>query len=109
MTSVAVGPYAFGASGLVHQLGGFVVTGSISRIVNSYGSKWGHVRPDREPRQVFFNADSLVEGIDFSSLALEDRVEFDEEADRANGLRAIRMRRVAAAPVATPAGEAVVQ
>ena len=86
-----------------------MVAGSISRIVNSYGSQWGHVRPDREPRQVFFNVASLVEGIEFGSLALGDRVEFDEEVDRANGLRAIRMNRLSeAAPMASAADEAVV-
>lgn len=86
-----------------------MVAGTISRIVNSYGSQWGHVRPDREPRQVFFNVDSLVDGADFSSLSVGDGVEFDEEVDRANGLRAIRMRRISAAPAAPTADEAVVQ
>ena len=75
-----------------------MVAGTISRIVNSYGSKWGHVRPDREPRQVFFNVDSLVDGVEFTSLGLGDSVEFDQETDRANGMRAIRMRLIASAP-----------
>ena len=75
-----------------------MVAGTISRIVNSYGSKWGHVRPDREPRQVFFNVDSLVEGVDFTSLGLGDSVEFEQETDRANGMRATQMRLIASAP-----------
>ena len=75
-----------------------MVAGTISRIVNSYGSKWGHVRPDREPRQVFFNVESLVEGEDFAALGLGDAVEFDQEPDRANGMRAIHMRLIASAP-----------
>jgi hypothetical protein len=85
-----------------------LVAGTISRIVNSYGSKWGHVRPDREPRQVFFNVDSLGEGVDFTSLGLGDSVEFEQETDRANGMRAIHMRLIASAPrEATPEPVAV--
>jgi len=84
--------HTFG-SNILYLPEGFMVAGTISKIVNSYGSMWGHVRPDREPRQVFFNVGSLIEGVDFSSLAVGDNVEFDEEVDRANGLRAIGMRR----------------
>lgn len=76
-----------------------MVAGTISRIVNSYGSRWGHVRPDREPRQVFFNAESLVEGVNFATLALGDAVEFEQEPDRANGMRAFKLRPIAAALV----------
>ncbi len=41
-----------------------MISGSIVKIVDTYGSQWGHVRPTREPRQLFFNVDSLVEGAD---------------------------------------------
>jgi hypothetical protein len=88
-----------------------LVRGTIDRIVNTYGSSWGHIRAEREPRHVFFNAASLVEGLEFGMLSLGDTVEFDEELDRANGLRAIGMcriavatREVAAAPVAAAEG-----
>lgn len=87
-----------------------MVSGSIVKIVDTYGSQWGHVRPAREPRQLFFNAGSLGEGVDFSTLAVGDDVEFDQEPDRANGLRAIHMRRLegsAAAVAAVPAETAV--
>ena len=78
--------------------------GTISRIVNSFGSQWGHVRPLREPRQVFFNVESLAKGTDFTALAVGDSVEFEQEPDRANGMRAIHMTRLAAAePVLEPA------
>ena len=70
-----------------------MVSGSIVKIVDTFGSQWGQVRPSREPRQLFFNVDSLVEGVDFTTLAVGDNVEFDQEPDRANGLRAIHMRR----------------
>jgi cold shock CspA family protein len=68
--------------------------GVVTKIVSSYGARWGEVRPDQEPRQLFFNHDSLSEGLEFTSLVLGDRVEFSQEQDRANGLRAIEMRRI---------------
>ena len=86
-----------------------MVSGSIVKIVDTYGSQWGHVRPAREPRQLFFNVDSLVEGVDFTTLAVGDSVEFDQEPDRANGLRAIHMRRLESASVEAAAGETAVQ
>ena len=88
-----------------------MVSGSIVKIVDTFGSQWGHVRPAREPRQLFFNVDSLVEGVDFSTLAVGDSVEFDQEPDRANGLRAIHMRRLEGgdAPAGVAAGETAVQ
>ena len=85
-----------------------MVSGSIVKIVDTYGSQWGHVRPAQEPRQLFFNADSLDEGVDFTTLAVGDSVEFDQEPDRANGLRAINMRRLQGAAGAVAAGEAAV-
>ena len=86
-----------------------MVSGSIVKIVDTYGSQWGHVRPAREPRQLFFNVDSLVEGVDFTTLAVGDSVEFDQEPDRANGLRAIHMRRLEGAPAEVSASETAVQ
>ena len=86
-----------------------MVSGSIVKIVDTYGSQWGHVRPAREPRQLFFNVDSLVKGVDFTTLAVGDSVEFDQEPDRANGLRAIHMRRLEGAPADIAASETAVQ
>jgi len=71
-----------------------MIEGTVTKIVSSYGARWGHVRPDKEPRELFFNHDSLSEGLEFITLALGDRVEFSQEPDRANGLRAIEIRRV---------------
>ena len=68
--------------------------GKIIKIVSSYGARWGHVRPDDEPRQLFFNAESLTDGLEFTALAIGDAVEFSQEVDRANGMRAIQMQRV---------------
>ena len=68
--------------------------GTVTKIVSSYGARWGNVRPDQEPRQLFFNRESLAEGVDFITLVLGDRVEFSQEPDRANGLRATGMRRI---------------
>ena len=86
-----------------------MVSGSIVKIVDTYGSQWGHVRPAREPRQLFFNVDSLVKGVDFTTLAVGDSVEFDQEPDRANGLRAIHMRRLEGAAAEVAASETAVQ
>ena len=86
-----------------------MVSGAIVKIVDTYGSQWGHVRPAREPRQLFFNVDSLVKGVDFTTLAVGDSVEFDQEPDRANGLRAVHMRRLESAPAEVAANETAVQ
>lgn len=77
-----------------------MATGTITRIVNTHGSSWGLARHDREPRHVFFNAASLVEQADFASLSVGDAIEFDEELDRANGMRAINLR-----PIHSPRAE----
>jgi len=68
--------------------------GTITKIVSSYGARWGHVRPDAEPREVFFNGESLTDGLEFTTLTIGDTVEFSQEVDRANGMRAIQMQRV---------------
>ena len=68
--------------------------GTITKLVSSYGARWGHVRPNDEPRQLFFNGESLIEGLDFTALAIGDAVEFSQEIDRANGMRAIQMQRI---------------
>jgi len=68
--------------------------GTVTKIVSSYGARWGHVRPDQEPRELFFNGESLAEGLDFITLTLGERVEFSQEPDRANGMRATEMRRI---------------
>ena len=66
-------------------------TGRVTKLTNSFGSTWGHIRPDGQARDVFFNLSSLVDAEEFAHLALGDAVEFEEEPDRANGMHALRM------------------
>jgi cold shock CspA family protein len=70
--------------------------GTVSKVVRSFGARWGRVRPDGEPREVFFNASMFVDVSDYERIAVGQRVEYDEEADRANGSRAIRIRLLSA-------------
>ena len=69
-----------------------MTAGKVSKIVTSYGSTWGRIRPAGESREIFFNPATLVDAEDFTALSLEQEVEFDEELDRANGSHAIRVR-----------------
>ena len=62
--------------------------GSISKVVRTFGSQWGRIRPDGGSRDIFFNATSLQEPADFPSLAVGQSVEFDELTDQVNGSHA---------------------
>jgi cold shock CspA family protein len=75
-----------------------VTKGRITKLANTFGSTWGWVRPDRALRDVFFNLESLVNPADFTRLVEGDLVEFEEEAERSNGMRAINMSLVALQP-----------
>ncbi len=66
--------------------------GQITKVVTSYGSAWGRVRPDNQPRDVFFSAECFEDGSDFGTLAIGQELEFEEEPDRANGMRAIHIK-----------------
>ena len=66
--------------------------GKVTKLVRTFGSTWGRVRPDRGSREVFFNLTSLINPADFASLAEGDTVEFEEEPERADSTHAIRMR-----------------
>jgi hypothetical protein len=62
--------------------------GSISKLVTTYGSRWGRIHPDGEPRQIFFNERALDGGSDFLALVVGRAVEFEERADFINGSHA---------------------
>ena len=79
-----------------------MTTGKVTKIVRSYGSTWGLVRPVNEPRDVFFNLTSLVDAADFATLQEGDPVQFEERPDRANGMHAFQMSRIS-----SPAAESV--
>jgi cold shock CspA family protein len=76
--------------------------GFVSKLVISYGSTWGRIRPDGEVSGVFFNPQSLIDPTEYNDLVLDQEVEFEEEPDRANGTHAIRVTsRLAVMPTKT--------
>ena len=74
--------------------------GRVSKLVKSYGSTWGRIRPAGETREIFFNPATLVEPEQFPGILVGQDVEFDEELDRANGTHAVRVRKAASAVIA---------
>jgi cold shock CspA family protein len=71
--------------------------GSVTKLVNSYGAKWGRIRARGQSREVFFNAASLAEPTDFVTLQVGQEVEYSELPDRVNGARANQIVLVAPA------------
>lgn len=69
-----------------------MIAGKITRLVTSYGSTWGRIKPDGEAREVFFNPETLADPSQYAGMLLGQDVEFDEEPDRANGTHAVRVR-----------------
>jgi hypothetical protein len=65
--------------------------GSIAKIVRSYGSEWGRIRPRDGARELFFNVASMKDPDAFYSRQVGEYVDFDEENDRVNGTRAVRV------------------
>jgi cold shock CspA family protein len=62
--------------------------GSVTKLVKTFGSQWGRIRPRGESRDIFFNAESLDKALDFASVDVGQAVEFDERADHINGSHA---------------------
>lgn len=67
-------------------------SGTVSKLVRSFGSMWGRIQPQGETQQLFFNQSSLVDPAHFAAMVEGEAVEFDEESDRANGMHAINVR-----------------
>lgn len=70
--------------------------GCVTKLVTSFGSRWGRIQPEGDTREIFFNAASLDGATDFLSLGMGQAVEFDERADRVNGSRAVHVAQVVA-------------
>jgi cold shock CspA family protein len=68
-----------------------MIKGTISKLVHTFGSHWGRIRPAGESREVFFNPSCLDDPDDFGSMTVGQEVEFLEEMDRANGTHAIHV------------------
>jgi cold shock CspA family protein len=71
-----------------------MIRGKVSKLVSTFGSTWGRIKLDDEAREIFFNPETLAEPADYGQFVLGQSVEFDEEIDRANGTRAVRVRRL---------------
>ena len=65
--------------------------GKITKLVKTYGSSWGRLRPNGTSRDIFFNPASFLRSDEFDRAEEGFEVEFDEEQDRANGTRAVRV------------------
>ena len=68
-----------------------ITQGIITKIVRTHGSRWGKVRSTVGSVDSFFNEASLAEGEEFEGLSEGDAVAYEEEADRVNGTRAVRL------------------
>jgi hypothetical protein len=63
--------------------------GTVIKVVISFGSKWGRIRPQGgDSREIFFNSASLAEPGDFGAIEVGQDVEFDERTDQVNGSHA---------------------
>jgi len=62
--------------------------GSVTKLVTSFGSKWGRIQPNGDSREIFFNVGALNSDADFSSLSLGQIVDFEEHSDQVNGSHA---------------------
>jgi cold shock CspA family protein len=62
--------------------------GAVSKLVTTFGSRWGRIQPEGDSREVFFNPNSLDGDIDFLSLSVGQTVAFEEHADHVNGSHA---------------------
>ena len=69
--------------------------GVITKLVNTHGSEWGRISPEGSVREVYFNRTTLVDPSDYGDLQLGEAVEFVEEPDRVNGMRAVGVLRIA--------------
>lgn len=65
--------------------------GSITKLVGTFGSQWGRIRPLGDTRDIFFNTASLDESVKFPSLVVGEPVAFDEVADNVNGSHAVHV------------------
>lgn len=69
-----------------------MTTGSITKLVSSYGTKWGRITPDSELREIFFDPRALDHPTVYEVLYLGQRVDFVEEPERVNGSHATHVR-----------------
>ena len=68
-----------------------MIKGNVSKLVHTFGSHWGRIRPSGESREVFFNPACLDDPESFDGMTVGQEVEFLEEMDRANDTRAVHV------------------
>ena len=75
--------------------------GSVTKLVTSFGSRWGLIQPEGGSREVFFNVNALDGELDFLSLSLGQAVSFEEHSDHVNGSHAehVSLAPASASPV----------
>ncbi len=62
--------------------------GSVTKLVNTFGSTWGRIRKNGGSGDIFFNAAAVEKLGGFSSLEVGQAVEFEERSDFVNGSHA---------------------
>jgi cold shock CspA family protein len=62
--------------------------GSITKLVGTFGSQWGRIRPQGGTRDIFFNTASLDKAVEFPTLVVGEQVAFEEVPDNVNGSHA---------------------
>lgn len=82
-----------------HQREYEMTKGSITKLVGTFGSQWGRIRPVDSTRDIFFNTASLDESVVFATLGVGQDVAFDELPDHVNGSHA---ENVVLEPAASP-------
>lgn len=68
-----------------------MTTGTITKLVTSFGSSWGRIGVSGRSREVFFNMASLQDPHEFDLLQQGLEVEFDEVVEAVNQRHAIAM------------------
>jgi cold shock CspA family protein len=68
-----------------------MTVGVICTLNAMFGTKFGHILVAGEDRECYFDRASLLTPEDFEHLRYGSKVEFDEEADRTHGRRAVRI------------------
>ena len=59
--------------------------GSVSKIVSTFGSRWGRIRLEGTEREIFFNASHLADPDAFEGIVIGQAVEFEVHTDQVNG------------------------
>ena len=71
---------------------GRVIAGVVTRVINAGDARWGKIRLHGFSREVFFTFEDLIRPEEFEDLAPGQDVVFEEQPDRAQGMRATNLR-----------------